>query len=214
MTKLAGIVCILLISVVWAFSASAHETAWVDGQNINSPFMRIYGQALPPIGHVSFCRLNEGECTDVAEQADRIMLTPKRHQDLRDVNALVNRMVYPVSDQALYGRLEHWTYPSGKGDCEDFVLLKRRMLLERNWPASALLITVVRDENGEGHAILTARTADGDFILDNRNQDVLIWNRSDYRFVKRQSFHDPQVWVSLTPPGIGQPTQMSGTRSR
>jgi predicted transglutaminase-like cysteine proteinase len=73
---------------------------------------------------------------------------------------------------------------------------------------------VVRDENGEGHAILTARTADGDFILDNRNQDVLIWNRSDYRFVKRQSFHDPQVWVSLTPPGIGQPTQMSGTRSR
>lgn len=214
MTKLAGIFCILLISVVWTFSASAHEAAWVDGQNTKSPFMRIYGQALPPIGHVSFCRLNEGECMGDWQRADRIKLTAQRRQNLRDVNALVNRMIHPVSDQALYGQLEHWTYPAGEGDCEDFVLLKRRMLLERGWPASALLITVVRDENGEGHAILTARTADGDFILDNRSQEVLIWNRSAYRFVKRQSFHDPQVWVSLTPPGVEQSPQMSGTRSR
>ena len=38
----------------------------------------------------------------------------------------------------------------------------------RGWPESKLLITVVRDENNEGHAVLTVRTDEGDFILDNR----------------------------------------------
>ena len=212
--RAAGFVCTILVSVMLAFSASAHESKWVDGQNTKSPFMRIYGQALPPIGHVSFCRMNESECSSQNAGASRIALTSRRLRDLRDVNTLVNRMVVPVSDQDLYGRLEHWTYPADKGDCEDFVLLKRRLLLERGWPASALLITVVRDEHGEGHAILTARTSNGDYILDNRAQEVLLWNRSTYSFVKRQSFHDPQVWMSLTPPGHEPPQQVSGTRSR
>lgn len=214
MMRAIGFVCTILVSVMLAYSASARESKWVDGQNTNSPFMRIYGQALPPIGHVSFCRMNEGECLSQDSRSGRIELTSRRRRDLRDINALVNQMVLPISDQALYGRLEHWTYPAGKGDCEDFVLLKRRMLLERGWPASALLITVVLDEKGEGHAILTARTADGDFILDNRDSKILLWHRSAYSFVKRQSLHDPQIWMSLTPPGLDQPQQVSGIRSR
>ncbi|MGI9406916.1 MAG: transglutaminase-like cysteine peptidase, partial [Hyphomicrobiaceae bacterium] len=82
---------------------------------------------------------------------------------------------------------------------EDYVLLKRRMLMQRGWPASALLITVVRDEFGDGHAILTARTTSGDFILDNRLDEVVAWHALPYDFIKRQSAVNPMYWVSLTP---------------
>ena len=58
--------------------------------------------------------------------------------------------------------VEKWSYPDdGYGDCEDYVLLKRRLLAARGFPESTLLITVVRDENNEGHAVLTVRTDRG-----------------------------------------------------
>jgi predicted transglutaminase-like cysteine proteinase len=93
--------------------------------------------------------------------------------------------------------VERWSYPDdGYGDCEDYALLKRRMLIESGWPREALLLTVVRGE-GEGHAVLTVTTDKGDYVLDNLNSDVLLWSNTGYRFIKRQSQYDPNVWVSL-----------------
>ena len=56
------------------------------------------------------------------------------------------------------------------------MLLKRHLLTERGWPESTLLITVVRDENNEGHAVLTVRTDRGDLVLDNKRREILTWN--------------------------------------
>lgn len=175
-----------------------------EGQDSASAFMHEYGRTLPPIGHVEFCQRFVSECASAEEVTPRIAPGEEMRRDLRFVNDLVNEMVSPVTDQELYGRLEHWTYPDGKGDCEDYVLLKRRLLMERGWPASALLITVVRDHNDDGHAVLTVRTADGDLILDNKTERIATWNESGYRFVKRQSSRDPRVWVSLAPPSPRQ----------
>jgi predicted transglutaminase-like cysteine proteinase len=80
------------------------------------------------------------------------------------------------------------------------VLLKRKLLIQAGWPREALLITVVRDTKGDGHAVLTVKTNKGEFILDNQNEDVLLWSDTGYRFVKRQSQWDPSVWVSLGDP--------------
>jgi predicted transglutaminase-like cysteine proteinase len=85
----------------------------------------------------------------------------------------------------------------GYGDCEDYVLLKRKMLMDAGWPREALLITVVRDKKGEGHAVLTVKSDKGEYVLDNQNESVLAWTETGYRFVKRQSQSDPNVWVSL-----------------
>ena len=52
------------------------------------------------------------------------------------------------------------------GDCEDYVLLKRKMLMQAGWPRQALLITVVRDEQGDGHAVLTVKTDKGDIACE------------------------------------------------
>ena len=64
--------------------------------------------------------------------------------------------------------------------------LKRKMLIDAGWPREALLITVVRDKKGEGHAVLTVKSDKGEFI-DNQNETVLAWTDTGYRFVKRQS---------------------------
>jgi len=181
-------------------TASAYMSVTL-GQDAASPFMKEFGRSLPPIGHVSFCRSNPADCERTGPKRATVELSLKRKADLRAVNDLVNRMVRPVSDMTLYGRIEHWTYPDGMGDCEDYVLLKQRLLMERGWPKSALLITVVRDENNDGHAVLTARTTGGDYLLDNKRAEIMTWNESPYTFIKRQSDSDPRNWVSLTRPG-------------
>jgi len=117
------------------------------------------------------------------------------------VNRSVNTAIKPMTDLEQYGVVEKWAYPDdGYGDCEDYVLLKRRMLMELGWPREALLITVVREKNGDGHAVLTVKTDRGEFILDNQNDEIVLWSESDYRFVKRQSQSDPNLWVSLGDP--------------
>ena len=67
------------------------------------------------------------------------------------------------------------------------------------WPSSALLITVVRDERGEGYAVLTAQTAEGDLILDNKVNEVRLWSSTPYQFLLRQSAANPRAWSSLAP---------------
>ena len=120
------------------YGAKAEYGVWVDGQNMRSPFMRIYGHSLPPIGHIRFCRTFPKDCVAQTKPTDRFALSPDRWNELVAINSLVNRIVEPTADQELYGEIERWTYPENRGDCEDYVLLKRRMLMQRGWPASSL----------------------------------------------------------------------------
>jgi len=165
-------------------------------------FMQSFGDTLPPIGYVNFCREHKADCRPSGRFADRVQLTAVKFRELDQVNTSVNEAVAPVTDMELYGKVEVWTYPVNKGDCEDYVLLKRRILIERGWPESTLLITVVRDENNEGHAVLTVRTDRGDFVLDNKRRDIRAWADTPYTFVKQQSARNPLVWISLLPPSL------------
>jgi predicted transglutaminase-like cysteine proteinase len=97
--------------------------------------------------------------------------------------------------------VERWSYPDdGYGDCEDYVLLKRRMLIQSGGPREALLVTAVRDKENKVHAVLTVTTDKGDYVLDNQIADILPWSESGYRFLKRQSQSNPNVWVLLGDP--------------
>jgi predicted transglutaminase-like cysteine proteinase len=164
-------------------------------------FMTSFGDTLPPIGYVTFCREHQVECRPGRRFADRIQLTAVKFHEIEEVNSEVNASIAPITDLELYGKPEVWAYPSAnKGDCEDYVLQKRRALIEHGYPESTLLITVVRDENNEGHAVLTVRTDQGDYVLDNKRRDVVRWTDTPYSFVKRQSEKNPLVWISLLPP--------------
>jgi predicted transglutaminase-like cysteine proteinase len=157
--------------------------------------------ARAPIGWVEFCASNPGECTASPSTPRDIVLTPQAFKDLASVNRYVNETVKPLTDIVHWGTVEKWSYPDdGYGDCEDYVLLKRRLLIRAGWPREALLITVVRDQKDEGHAVLTVKTDRGEFILDNQAAEILPWSETGYRFVKRQSQRDPNVWVSIGDP--------------
>ncbi len=176
-------------------------------------FLQSYSDTLPPIGYVNFCREREIECRPSGRFADRVQLNATKIAELKQVNSSVNKAVAPIADIDLYGEVEVWTYPINEGDCEDYVLLKRRILIEKGWPESTLLITVVRDENNEGHAVLTVRTDAGDFVLDNKQRNVKAWADTPYTFVKQQSARNPLVWISLLPPHLApQPAASASNR--
>lgn len=159
--------------------------------------MRIIGKANPPIGHYEFCKTYSSECRADKGDSGPALLTEERWKSLLDVNYTVNASVQPLTDQEIYGVEERWAYPTTVGDCEDYALLKRKMLVEKGFPVSDLLLTVVLQPNGEGHAVLTVRTDHGDFILDNMRNKVLLWSDTEYTYLKRQSSDDPGRWVKL-----------------
>jgi predicted transglutaminase-like cysteine proteinase len=152
----------------------------------------------PPRGWVEFCARQPGECPSTMTTPQDLALSRKEWRDLVRVNDWVNETIKPLTDLQHWGVVERWSYPDdGYGDCEDYALLKRRMLIEAGWPSEALLLTLVRGADGEGHAVLTVTTDKGDYVLDNQNENVVPWTETGYRFVKRQSQSDPNVWVSL-----------------
>ncbi len=158
--------------------------------------MPVIGWTNPPIGHVDFCRNQPDECLRRGGR-EKVRLTGRNWQELVAVNTDVNRKIRPVTDEQYYKTLEHWTLPANYGDCEDYALLKRRDLARRGWPTGALLIAVVFDEIGDGHAVLVVRTDRGEFILDNRTNEIRRWDQTFYRFVKRQSVSNPRRWVAV-----------------
>jgi predicted transglutaminase-like cysteine proteinase len=151
-----------------------------------------------PSGWVQFCAENPNDCRP-ADAPHDVTLTPELLQQLFAINAYSNDRVKWTSDEELYGKLERWTYPLDRGDCEDIVLLKRQLLARAGWPLNALLITTVEDraKNEGRHAVLTVLTDRGELILDNLTPEILFWYETNYRYLARQSSADPNVWVSF-----------------
>lgn len=150
-----------------------------------------------PVGASEFCKTHRAECKANPSAVSATVLSDARWSELVDTNNLVNAAIVPVSDQDLYKVSEYWAYPDGYGDCEDFALAKRKQLIALGWNPSTLLMTVVRQANGEGHAVLLVRTDRGDLVLDNQNGQILLWNQTEYTYLKRQSQADAGKWVDL-----------------
>jgi predicted transglutaminase-like cysteine proteinase len=153
-----------------------------------------------PTGWTKFCAENADECRPAPDQSRDVTLTPALLQQLYEINKFANDRVTWTSDAELYGTSERWAYPLDRGDCEDIVLLKRRLLTKAGWPAGALLITTV-EERGAGkgrHAVLTVRSDRGEMILDNQTPEILFWYETSYRYIARQSTIDPNIWVSFS----------------
>jgi len=173
-------------------------------------FIAVGAVTTPPIGWAEFCIEYAPECDTRRSLPRDVALSTRAWADLKRINVAVNTSVKPMTDMDHWGVVERWNYPDdGYGDCEDYALQKRKLLMAAGWPREALLMTVVRDQNGNGHAILTVKTDRGEYILDNQTNDVLLWADTGYRFVKRQSQSDPNVWVSLGEPRAAPATASS-----
>lgn len=201
---------VLTLISLMATSAQATTNGNFVKPAANTPQATEYGKSLPPVGYVAFCGRGEDECKFNSGKQERLALTTENWDQIQQVNHYVNTKIRPTTDMALYGVPDFWTYPVDAGDCEDYALLKKRYLQGMGVNPDELLMTVVLDENGEGHAVLTIPTSKGDFILDNRRTEILRWDATGYTFLKRQSQIQATQWVSLQK----QPSQvLVGTKS-
>ena len=188
-----------------AFGLAGVGLLAVAATSLASPEASSFAAAGPetsvPYGWVDFCQRYPSECASEDGVPADIDLTASAFSKISRINSWVNKSISPVADNDHWGAIDAWDYPTdGRGDCEDYALLKRRMLMEEGFPREALLLTVVKDKNGDGHSILTIRTNRGDFVLDNLSDRVKPWTKTPYRFVKRQSQQNPNIWVSLGAP--------------
>ncbi|MEN9894852.1 MAG: hypothetical protein RIR97_704 [Pseudomonadota bacterium] len=169
-----------------AFSAPLSPASMVDGESTSQP-----------IGHYDFCRKYENECNVISTDVSAADLTDRGWKALNAVNTRVNSKIIPMTDMEIHNVEEVWDYPGKYGDCEDFVLEKRKQLIAKGFPVTDVLITVVRKQDGEGHAVLTVRTSEGDYILDNLNNEVKLWTDTPYTYLKRQDPTDSGSWVMI-----------------
>ncbi len=93
---------------------------------------------------------------------------------LEAVSHMINGAVRYISDQAQHGVPDRWTAPlatlaSGMGDCEDYAILKYRVLRDAGVARADLRIVLLRDTLiGEAHAVLAAQADGRWYVLDNR----------------------------------------------
>jgi predicted transglutaminase-like cysteine proteinase len=165
-----------------------------------SPALVARHEAPPLPAWSLFCTKSPAQCRVDPNEPEVVAATVDFMDLIEAVNAYVNRTIVPITDLAHRGIIDVWELPSdGEGDCEDFQLLKRRYLADAGVPLRAMPMTVVLDEDGAGHAVLTIRTDRGDLILDNKNSAVKRWNETGYAFVKREA-ETPTGWGFLEEP--------------
>jgi predicted transglutaminase-like cysteine proteinase len=197
---------LLALSAATAATESMAKSlpALPDANGKEVVYARPVTLAKAPAGFTAFCEKFPAECAADSGGANMVRLDDRTLALLQKVNSLVNHSITEVTDAEKFEVADFWTLPvDGQGDCEDFQLLKRRDLIALGFPPQALMMTVVRDENGEGHAVLMVRTDRGDLVLDNRTDMIRDWQATSYEFVKRQSQEAPMVWVY-----IGDPTDL------
>src|SRR6185312_16004604 len=117
------------------------------------------------------------------------------------LNDRVNQGIKPATDSEIYHVADYWVAPGigpgVRGDCEDYALEKRRLLIASGIPASALSIAIVRTPAGEVHAVLVLSARQGDYVLDNLHGEVKAWQLTGYSWISRQAPGDDLAWVSL-----------------
>ena len=176
-------------------------------------FIHVGTKTNTPSGWLQFCATYLSECVTTPSKPRDVVLDDKAWKSLVYINKWANDNIKPMTDMDHYGMIQWWRYPDdGVGACHSYALLKRRMLLQAGWPRTALLMTIVHEANGEGHAVLTVKTNKGEYILDNLNDKILLWSETTYRYYKRQSQTDPNVWVWLMDTRDAQATKSSSLR--
>jgi predicted transglutaminase-like cysteine proteinase len=159
-----------------------------------------------PLSFTKFCMDYPWECPSAGPT--RVHMTTIDGAELSEVNDAVNTFIAPMPDTSAY---RFWALNVSRGDCNEFALEKRHALIERGWPAGALALAVVKTARGEGHLVLTVRTDEGDFVLDNLRSRIVPWQLSGYHWIMRQSEQKPQYWVDLKG---GRPGSLAALRAQ
>lgn len=149
----------------------------------------------PPDGARNLCETYSWACR---RGSQKNLPVERAIEFVRKINLDVNRKIRSQSDQRQYGREEYWTLPeSRRGDCEDYALLKKRLLLAKGIDPSRLLLATVLDTRMSSHAVLVIRRPSGDYVLDNLSNRILHWSETGYVFLRIQDPEAPHRWFMV-----------------
>ena len=168
--------------------------------NSSGAFLKPQKAIHAPAGFVGLCSRYTWACkgsgrTSVSGKKKLVLAT--------QINKSVNKQVREIEDLTQYGVEEHWALPTRRGgDCEDLVLLKKKLLVERGVPSEALLIATVLDRKLNSHAVLVMRTRQGDLVLDNLTNKIMPWEKTGYTFLKLQNPKALSRWDAVLAGGV------------
>lgn len=187
---------VVSILLLWSSSAVAQDGSHLqlgrlmtlEQLNVNLSGARDY---------IAECPIKPWRCTGHTEVS--VKLDRYRWQELVFVNALVNLQ---VSYEEELPDFDVWQddVRITEGDCEDYALVKRRLLIAKGWPAGALSIAIgrVKKDDRQLHAILIARTDKGYFVLNQHYDEVIHWDEARfYSLLVRQASEDPKQWYEI-----------------
>jgi predicted transglutaminase-like cysteine proteinase len=208
--RIASPLAVALLGVLYSDGSAAQKLAALPK---SSPGLISWETTKPIPAWNDFCQSYPREClVDLAEPAT-VTLTKATWNAILEVNRRVNAAIAPLSDHDHWGALDRWDLPSdGYGDCEDFQLLKRRLLADQGLPRRAMRMTVVINRQGEGHAVLMVRTDPGDLILDNQRSAVLPWDQTGYHLREARRPPSGSPWAGLSHPPTRRTNSIAGGR--
>lgn len=141
----------------------------------------------------------------ISRAPQRLEMTEDAWRQVNTVNARANTRIAYTPDQTQYARPDYWSEApaadAARGDCEDYVLTKRRELIASGVTPDALSVAIVRTPRGETHSVLIVATHDGDYVLDNINPRIVRWDQTGYRWVSRQAPGAVFDWVAVDAAG-------------
>ena len=145
------------------------------------------GNVHAPLGYQVMCLKNPAECKGGGKA--KITITADVMSTLKRVNGHVNRSIKPRNDSGA----DVWSASATSGDCEDYVLAKRRALIKAGIPSSSLRIAYTKTRSGVGHAILIVKTNGKDLVLDNLTATIKPLSQTGYRIIS-MSGANPRNW--------------------
>ena len=166
---------------------------------------RVLGSRMVPIGRTSFDaqwqRVGNSR-TNLSATLLRIAAdTTDRAGLARAVNAWVNREIDHAEDIDLYGRSDYWadaatTLRLGRGDCEDFALLKMELLAAAGVAREDMMLTLARDLiRRRDHAVLMVRDGDGGWLMLDNVGTAPLDAAQDYGYRPVMSLGARQSWL-------------------
>lgn len=191
----------LLAVIFGTYSVAAEDTAKHCGNPMGlecSEDILTAQEIAPPATYLDFCKRYALECdkTDLARAV--IPLTKSNYMNILKVNVDVNHSIQSIKDSDHWGVSDRWDFAAdGKGDCEDFALIKRRELVNLGFKKQTLLLTLVKNYRGLWHMLLSVRTDTGDYVLDSESDEITPWKQSPYRFIARQSETNLHRWMAI-----------------
>ncbi|WP_297105355.1 transglutaminase-like cysteine peptidase [uncultured Devosia sp.] len=180
--KIAGLVLALVVTSTGGASAY-HQTSTAPAFE---PVVQM--AAITPLSMQYFCAKNRSECRSGG--SGQVTMTPDLMAMLKQVNVHVNRAIRPKVDVS-----DNWSLNPTAGDCEDYVISKRSMLIRHGVSAGSLRIAYTHTRRGEPHAVLVVRTSQGDYVLDNLNNSVKTLRASGYN-IRSMSGPNPMRWTA------------------